>query len=743
MDKSSAQSINRVSASKFKMTVHPAPHSDADSDSDPVATGSNSSANKPKLTLNHILPFLGTQASNEEKIAALSVVPQLVSHSDSDPATQLPILNQALDHAYVRKLLKAKSTQFQAIALHILAVLCSNAEVAQSPSTQEYLIPLSQLLSSAEAAISEAALEVLLRLGSHDNQQTAIALLSNPGPWVDILLSSSTCGGDRQSMLSAFLIHLAHTAGSRIHASLPLLNQLRTRLLSSSTSPTSPPEQSSSARSASNLTLLTLLTSILESLPPSPTTNQHDHSILLTNSLPLAPLITSLLRTRGTPQPLIRATLRLASAYLAHAPLALSTDPTSWIVTLTAAAVEFCMLLDDALPDPTAAVSEINPDMESAVGACCSVLEHQVSGLLSDHPAGSVGASEKCWQAWRRHAANVLLAAGAYLSPVSSAVVDRHQEGASADGVLANEVVLAVARLVCRILAEADEDHVFDQEASAAGATASGSQSFDVGGDSGPEAGIGAVIFPIAVKLVSDTHVPVAVLPWAAAYLARASAEEQEGDVAQIIQGVSRRLAEYIKDKATVDLDVVTNLASVLLNLVMLREAGDDNGKAIEAMAASVQLLASVLDSGSLVDSLFVQHMLGKASRDTSTAAHALAAGQALGTLAGYLSMTLRTLISSSPDPTRPAFHLVPQPTLRRILQLAPVFVNACWRRNDEDLSDLVHLVLDPLAAVCYSASSPAGRMWRDADEVKRRKQLLRGVKVPKDAADEALFLGL
>ncbi|KAI9164585.1 hypothetical protein H9P43_008444 [Blastocladiella emersonii ATCC 22665] len=658
------------------------------------------------LTLDTVLPLVAADATNEEKIAGLLALPQVL---DAREAGDVRRLHAALDFRYIRRLLKAKKGEDQAalqsVALNVLSVLAGDHEVALSAELGSCLLLAVQLLAgSPDATVRADALDVVQRMAGHGDRDTAVALLAAPGLLVDAFLLMPD---DRRDAFRSFLVALSDHAGARVHPVLGLLNQLRSRLES-----TANPDGR-----AHQLALLDTLTALLEHLesasgsprqrrPATPAAGKDDAMEVDSDdesddeaddesapSLDLKTLLPLLLRTRGAPVLLTRRALRLAAAWLAvWRGAAAACDATTWTVLANAAAVDLQLALD-AL-DPMSVPGGDSQEAAS-IAAACWVIERLVDALVRDH----VSLAGPALLAWRRHTGDLVLALAAYLEPFASEI------GAGNRKDPFDALVVALARLTCQLVCEADDDAET------------------------PDAVL--AVLPLLVYLATDPHAPAAAAPWAAACLARVSADETVAADLRARHARSKVAARLAAPQVwavqpgpppRVDWDTATHLASTLLNGLLLHPgSAEEGGAAVMAEVAAIVCRADVPRA--------VRTMLGRragsAASPTAAAravAAADAAGQALGTVAAYATMAA----SRSPSP-------LAGDAPRKIADLVLAFLGAAWRSGaGESLGDLVALVLDGTAAVA-GASREAAAGWRSAVEAaKMDGGALAKVRVPR-----------
>ncbi|KNE59381.1 hypothetical protein AMAG_03667 [Allomyces macrogynus ATCC 38327] len=477
------------------------------------------------VTLDQILPLLGPTASNEEKIAGLFALPNVVGPNDTEALRRV---FTALDFEYLRKLLRAKGTDdchvYHEVALNVLVAFAADETLAGTDQFRKCIKTIIKLLATPSSPqVLQDSVDLLRRLVLHPVLAKLIVKGAN-GKVLGQVYAANHDSELLRTSLQALIDVAVLQASVPLADVVPLLTDLAAFL-------TSPRGDDRRTDLLPDLDLLSSLLSYLD--PPSSSISTLAPTTALVD---LQPLLTSLLRTKGASPHLTHCTLTLASSWLAAEPThgACVRDPSAWTVLATSAAIDIQVHLDtlDALapvpiPDSTAA---------TALGTSCHVVETLVDAIARE----IITLPPRDLASWRRTCGDLVTALGAFLAQIA---VRMPQE----PDLRVTVGLLAVVRVACMLLAESDEREV-------------AATTYGVG--------------PLLVRLLErEEGVPVPVAPFVAPCLARVTADldvaracvREWGGYAAVVRELERE-----QWWAQGDWTVVTHLASVVLNVVLL-----------------------------------------------------------------------------------------------------------------------------------------------------------------------------
>ncbi|KNE58176.1 hypothetical protein AMAG_18383 [Allomyces macrogynus ATCC 38327] len=110
------------------------------------------------VTLDQILPLLGPAASNEEKIAGLFALPNVVGPNDTEALRRV---FAALDFEYLRKLLRAKGNDdshvYHEVALNVLVAFAADETLAGTDQFHKCTKTIVKLLATLPISLVFAA----------------------------------------------------------------------------------------------------------------------------------------------------------------------------------------------------------------------------------------------------------------------------------------------------------------------------------------------------------------------------------------------------------------------------------------------------------------------------------------------------------------------------------------------------------------------------------------------------------
>ncbi|KAJ3349438.1 hypothetical protein GGF32_005636 [Allomyces javanicus] len=555
------------------------------------------------VTLDQILPLLGPAASNEEKIAGLFALPNVVGPNDTE---SLRRVFAALDFEYLRKLLRAKGTDdshvYHEVALNVLVAFAADETLAATDQFRKCIKTIVKLLATPSSPqVLQDSVDLLRRLVLHPVLAKLVVTGANGKVLSQVYVSNHESEPLRTSLQA--LIDVAV-----LQANIPLadVTPLITDLAAFLTTPRDDDRQTDL------LPDLDLLSSLLSYLAPPPPSTPTPTTALVD----LQPLLTSLLRTKGASP---HRALALASSWLAAEPMhgACVRDPSSWTVLATAAAIDIQVHLD-AL-DPLALTPIPDSDTATALGTSCHVVESLVDAIARE----IVHLPPRDLASWRRTCGDLVTAIGAFLAQIAVRMPQEPELRVTVG-------LLAVVRVACMLLAESDESEV-------AAAT------YGVG--------------PLLVRLLEkgDEGVPAPVAPFVAPCLARVTADlevaracvREWGGYAAVVRELERE-----KWWNEGEWTVVTHLASVVLNVVLLgahvpeptgeskEEAANKAGSGSSSRRATGT--TTTIDLAADAVRILPRVTLARLTKALTDPVEKVGAAQAIGTMLAYIVAALR-----------------------------------------------------------------------------------------------------
>ncbi|KAJ3375986.1 hypothetical protein GGF31_000052 [Allomyces arbusculus] len=554
------------------------------------------------VTLDQILPLLGPAASNEEKIAGLFALPNVVGPNDIE---SLRRVFAALDFEYLRKLLRAKGTDdshiYHEVALNVLVAFAADETLAGTEQFRKCIKTIVKLLATPSSPqVLQDSVDLLRRLVLHP----VLAKLIVSGASGKVLGQVYVANRGTESLRTS-LQALIDVAVLQASVSLTDVAPLITDLAAFLATP---------REDTDLLSDLDLLSSLLSYLAPPSSPSS-------TALVDLQPLLTSLLRTKGASPHLTHRALSLASSWFAAEPAhgACVRDPSAWTILATAAAIDIQVHLDQL--DALAPIPIPDSDVATALGTSCHVLEPLVDAIARE----LVTLPPRDLAAWRRTCGDLVTAIGAFLAQIAVRMPQEPELHVTVG-------LLAVVRVACMLLAESDESEV-------AVAT------YGVG--------------PLLVRLLEkgDEGVPAPVAPFVAPCLARVTADlevarvfvREWGGYVAVIRELERE-SWWVQGEWT----VVTHLASVVLNVVLLgahvpEPASKEEGAADKAGSrsnrsthAAPAAATAAIDLATDAVHILPHVTLARLTKALTAPVEQVSAAQAMGTTLAYIVAALR-----------------------------------------------------------------------------------------------------